>query len=169
MVGQPGSGKSSYAQKAIKNEPNVVIVSRDEIRFSLVSEDEGYFSREEEVYDTFISHIRKHLKEGKSVIADATHLTPASRKKLLEAVGFENFDEAVAIYIKRDLETSLRQNEERKGTRSYVPREVIRRMHLSLVPPTVKERFNCIIEWDGYLNASTFYADTLIHTIIERK
>ena len=32
---------------------NTRIVSRDEIRFALVAEDEPYFSREDEVYECF--------------------------------------------------------------------------------------------------------------------
>ena len=75
MMGVPGSGKTTYAKKFIGE--NDIYVSRDEVRFSLVAEDEPYFSREDEVFDCFINEIRKSLNEYDTTYVDATHITEA--------------------------------------------------------------------------------------------
>jgi hypothetical protein len=53
MCGIPGSGKSTYLKTRFIQPP--VVVSRDEIRFKMVREDEEYFSHEKEVYNEFIN------------------------------------------------------------------------------------------------------------------
>ena len=80
MCGIPGSGKSTYAKTYLTN---TLYVSRDEIRFKLVKEDEDYFSKENEVFDTFIAKINEGLRQSLDVVADATHLNSKSRLKLL--------------------------------------------------------------------------------------
>ena len=56
LCGCPGSGKSTWTQQYKENK-KVVIISRDEIRFRLVSEKEEYFSKETQVFNIFISEI----------------------------------------------------------------------------------------------------------------
>ena len=51
MMGAPGAGKSTFI-KNLKGESGIPI-SRDQIRFSMVKEDEPYFSKEKEVYKEF--------------------------------------------------------------------------------------------------------------------
>ena len=152
MCGLPGIGKSTW----IKNfkADNKIVISRDEIRFSMLEKDEDYFAKEPDVFDEFIRQIRKTLlnKEGgKNVFIDATHLNKASRKKLFDGMGlipmYEN--NIIAVVFPNDLDRALKQNELRKGQgRSYVPRGVIRRMHEQFVPPVLEEGFNKIMEVD---------------------
>ena len=59
MIGCPGSGKSTYAKKHF---PHALYVSRDEIRFNLIAENEEYFSKEDEVFTEFINAINLGLK-----------------------------------------------------------------------------------------------------------
>ena len=56
MMGCPGSGKSTYLKTRFSQRP-LAVISRDEIRFSMVKENEEYFSRENEVYAEFIRQI----------------------------------------------------------------------------------------------------------------
>ena len=56
MVGIPGSGKSTFI--ANTKEVRTLIVSRDAIRFSMVSEGESYFKKEKEVFNTFINRCK---------------------------------------------------------------------------------------------------------------
>ena len=136
MMGCPGAGKSTYAKK-MKSEYDVY-VSRDEIRFSLVSEDEPYFSRENEVFAKFVEAIDEGLRANKTVWADATHLNKGSRMKLLNALK-EKPDDIEIVYIKVPLERCLEQNAMRKGTRAYVPEDVLRDMHKHTSMPKYQE------------------------------
>ena len=144
MCGCPGSGKSTWIQNH-KNffKDNIKVVSRDAIRFSMLKDGEDYFAHEDDVFKTFIAEIGSGLKENKTVIADATHLNPASRSKVLKALG-ENLKGVYveAIFIKVSLKTALDQNENRKDTKTYVPRGVIRRMYESLETPDILEGFD---------------------------
>ena len=144
MMGCPGSGKSTYLNNRIKNS-NGVIISRDIIRFSLVSEDEEYFSKENEVYDLFVKGIINALKFNKEVYADATHLNEHSRTKLLRALG-KNLKgvEVNIIYVRVPIEVAIQRNENRIGTRAYVPKSVIRRMYSQTTMPIKEEGFEHI-------------------------
>lgn len=138
MIGIPGAGKSTWCKENIKS-PMQKYVSRDEIRFSLLKEGDEYFSKEDEVCRIFYDTITKYLKEGYHVVADATHLNAASRKKLIYNI--EGYDKVFGMYIDTPLRKCLENNEKRKGTKSYVPRSVIRRMASQLSFPGVDEDY----------------------------
>lgn len=143
MCGIPGSGKSTYLKTRFSQPAR--IISRDEIRFSMVKEDEEYFSKEKEVYAEFISQIKETLKFEAEVFADATHLNEASRAKTLRALGEALKDvEVNVIWMRVPLETALAQNEKRLGTRAYVPPSVICRMNSQLTSPIKEEGFEHI-------------------------
>ena len=149
LMGAPGSGKSTYLSNHIKNHEGVVI-SRDIIRFSLVSEDEEYFSKENEVYDLFIRAIANALKFNKKVYADATHLNEFSRAKTLRSLGKILKDvEVNIIWVRVPLKVAITQNEFRQGTRAYVPESVIRRMYSQATMPSKEEGFEHIYIFDG--------------------
>ena len=79
------------------------------------------------------------------MFVDATHLNEGSRTKLLRSLGSSLKDvEVNVIWIKVPLEVALKQNENRKNTRAYVPTSVIRRMNSQLTPPTKEEGFEHI-------------------------
>ena len=138
-MGQPGAGKSTYIKNHIKD--NEVYISRDTIRFSMVKENEPYFSKEKEVFNEFIRQINEALNKGYTVFADATHLNKSSRTKVLREITAKR-SETNVIWIQTDLETSLQQNEYRKGTRAYVPEENIKRMYYSIEEPVAEEGIN---------------------------
>ena len=83
MVGVPGSGESTYAKNILKD--GDIYISRDEIRYSLLTEEDDYFAKENEVIKTFIDNIDKSLVNKEycgDVYADATHLSPKSRAQV---------------------------------------------------------------------------------------
>ena len=152
MCGVPGAGKSTFLKKIV--DENSVIVSRDEIRFSIVKPDEDYFSHEDEVLDIFWKHINEALAAGKDVFVDQTSLTIKARKLLLRHV--KGYTYANIIWINEDENTCLERNEMRKGTRAYVPRSVIRRMYRQFIEPSLSEGFDYIFCYNSKDNKITF-------------
>lgn len=146
LVGVSGSGKSTLAKKIAKElGASAKIISRDEVRFSMVAEDEEYFSKENEVFKEFIHQIKESLNANQNTIVDATHLNCGSRTKLLRAIGADLEGAAVyAVVVLNDLEIILKQNRERKG-RAYVPESVIKNMYATFEAPTLEEGFKEIM------------------------
>lgn len=133
--GIPGSGKSTFL-KANKGKDEVII-SRDDIRFSLLEEGEEYFSRENEVFKKFITQITDSINLGYNTYADATHLNNTSREKLLRALDKAGCKPSATevIFFDVPLDICLARNEKCKDTKAYVPRGVIRRMFNQLTYP----------------------------------
>ena len=134
MVGIPGSGKTWYAKNKLMQGPEWRYVSRDEVRFSLVSADEEYFSKEKEVFNQFVNIIKAAFEEDEvtNVIADATHLNEASRNKIRRI--FSNNYNIIPVVVTCDLDTAIERNNNREG-RARVPASVIRRMYHQFQDP----------------------------------
>lgn len=142
MIGCPGSGKTTFAKNKLITPQNsrILYISRDEIRFSLLKEGEDYFLREKEVYREFIFQIYDGLRKGYDIIADATHLNTKSRNKLFKNIPNDLTNvEVVAIYMRTPLEKCIERNEKRKGTKTYVPVDSLRKMFFAIQPPTIEE------------------------------
>lgn len=136
MAGCPASGKSFTAKK-LAEKLNCKIISRDEVRFSIVQDDEEYFSHETKVFNTFAKQIKEELLEKGICIADATHLTLASRRKLINKLNISNLKVTV-YFIKTPLNICIERNMNRTG-RSFVPTGAIRRMFYTQEEPYVGE------------------------------
>ena len=152
MCGVAGSGKSTWIQKHIDSfDGKVSWVSRDAIRFMITKEDEDYFAHEDEVYKKFIHQIKNDLKTCNVVIADATHITVGSRTKLFKALGDSIKDvKVIAMVIKTDWETIVKQNSMREG-RAKVPESVLKRMYSCFMMPFLNEEpFDEIWVYKGY-------------------
>lgn len=148
MCGIPGIGKSTWIKENKKE--NDIVISRDIIRFSLLSDMDEYFSREDDVFLLFIKAIKcaSEENEGINIFVDATQINISSRRKLLRALGKDFCDEnhLIAVCFPNDLDKALEQNELRKGKgRTYVPRGIIRRMNICFEAPIVEEGFEKII------------------------
>ena len=150
LIGPAGSGKTTWVRNNAKPGKSAHI-SRDEIRFAMVKEDEYYFSREDDVYLEFCKEIHDafYCPWVEEVYADATHLTKKSREKLIRELNLDpEWIELHAIVIKPELETCLEQNNNRKG-RAYVPETVIRNMYNSYQNPFFDDlRYSYIQEND---------------------
>ena len=146
MMGVPGSGKSTYARNILKY--GDIYVSRDEIRYSILTDEDDYFAKENEVIKTFIQYIDEALidtqYQGK-VYADATHLSPKSRAQVLNQL--KNKNKVSVIYLDIPLNVILARNAQREG-RALVPENVVRRMYKSIILPTKAEGIEKLITID---------------------
>lgn len=146
MMGVPGSGKSTYARNILKY--GDIYVSRDEIRYSMLTDEDDYFAKENEVIKTFIQYIDEALidtqYQGK-VYADATHLSPKGRAQVLNQL--KNKNKVSVIYLDVPLNVILARNAQREG-RALVPENVIRRMYKSIILPTKAEGIEKLITID---------------------
>lgn len=143
LVGCPASGKTSWARQmenhaALFNEVFPAHVSRDDIRFKLVKETEEYFSKEKEVFNTFINTIQELIDDRYPlIIVDATHVTKASRKKVLNQLDLKDYQVDIVV-IRPSLKTCLERNARREG-RARVPETALINMYNSYEQPTEKE------------------------------
>lgn len=146
MMGVPGSGKSTYARNILKY--GDIYVSRDEIRYSMLTDEDDYFAKENEVIKTFIQYIDEALIDTKyqgKVYADATHLSPKSRAQVLNQL--KNKNKVSVIYLDIPLNVILARNAQREG-RALVPENVVRRMYKSIILPTKAEGIEKLITID---------------------
>lgn len=158
MVGVPGSGKSTWAYEHL-NPLQASWISRDAVRFSMVNENEEYFSKEKDVFKEYIRRINTLLEDDYNVIADATHITAASRNKLISNITVPDVL-LCAVWMDTSLETCLKHNETRTG-REYVPVEVIQEMYRNLEKPTTEEGFGVIyIKKEDKMPEITFAEET---------
>ena len=123
MIGAPGSGKSTEAQKLSEIFASV-IVSTDQIRKELYG-DESIQGDWMEVIGELQRLVRCAKAAGYNVIIDATHARGKSRKQMkmfLEKCGFAQI---VPVLVHPPLETCLERNRKRERN---VPQRVVIQM-----------------------------------------
>ena len=143
MSGPPASGKSTWIRNHLT--PTSEWISRDKIRFSIVKEDEEYFSHEDEVFDTFIAYINQMLAddEVEDIYVDATHINKKSRHKTLSRLHQFKIDELNCVCFDVREEVCQSRNELRPG-RERVTATAITNMFKGYFYPKSDEKFDNI-------------------------
>ena len=141
LAGVPGSGKSTWIRQQIDIYGGVWC-SRDAVRFSIVKEDEPYFSQEDRVFQSWIAQIQNAINRGEDVYIDATHINANSRRKVLKRLKL-NGAELIGVNVMIPLNESIRRNNLREG-REKVPESVITKMYYDFSPITMTEGFDAI-------------------------
>lgn len=149
LTGVPGSGKSTWVNSMFHLFKKPIIISRDEIRFSMVAENEEYFSKEKEVFKAFYKSIQEALDspDFNNVFVDATHLSEASRNKVLDKLNLDNVTNLCVINFAPYLSTCLERNRQREG-RACVPEDVITDMWMHYSPARHNEKYKYAHIWE---------------------
>ena len=135
LVGLPGSGKSTWAQKQ-----KLPVLSSDEIRRLLLDDitDQRLNRR---IFQVLRYLLKQRLEAGRPVTCiDATHLTKAERRPyfaIAEIYGCE----VEAVYFDVPLATCKSRNRSRER---MVPEDVLDRMAARMVTPAEAEGFRRI-------------------------
>lgn len=133
MIGIAGSGKSTIA-----NQVGFDVVSTDSIRKELFGSENDQ-QNPSKVFEIALNRVRNFIKNGKSVVFDATNLSSKRRKNFLKCLPE---CKKVAYLVATDYDVIIKQNESRERV---VPRDVIDRMYVNLNMPSKLEGFDDII------------------------
>ena len=136
MVGIAGSGKSTVASKIAASLDGCLVLSSDAIRGELYS-DETVQGDARRVFQLMEERTMEALKEGRSVIYDATNILAWRRQKLLAKLPLGV--EKICLWVNVPMEQALQNNQ---GRARHVPEWVIRRQAEQLEEPTKAEGWN---------------------------
>ena len=140
IVGAPGSGKSTYAEKLAKTK-NAVVISGDDIRAELYgsAEIQGNWV---DIHDRIEALVAENCH--RSVILDGTHYLREYREEaiaLLRSYGYQNVE---AIIMDASLATCLARNFKRSRS---VPDYIVKATHEKLqrsLKKILEEKFDRI-------------------------
>ena len=141
LVGLPGSGKSTYAEKSAGT-----ALSSDELRGLLVDDPEA--QNIHRIVFALLRRLLKHRLELKRPVTyvDATNLTPWERRPYIKLA--QRYDATIEAVL-FDVPVAECQRRNRARARN-VPADVITKMAARLVRPTTKEGFSrvTVVVWD---------------------
>lgn len=139
LIGLPGSGKSTWAKK---NLPGHIIISPDQVRYE---DFQIQFETrvEPQVWQIVFALIEGNLKLKRSVVFDATNLTPKRRKRLVE-LGQKYKAFVRAVLVNTPVNQCIQQNKARRKF-EHVPDKLIINMAKALIKPTKEEGFDQIL------------------------
>lgn len=123
MVGIPGSGKSSLAEYWLAIREVDVIISSDAIRKEITG-DASDVSQDGKIWPVFYGRLSVALRDGKRIVADATHLTSRSRNLIVQYAKVNGIVPSAHI-IRTPYEVACERN---KSRARVVPDFVMERM-----------------------------------------
>ena len=130
----PGAGKSTWAQKYIKEHPNSFIVSSDEIRKELGGTYQ-YFKEEEKVWNLFLLRTNEYAMKNEdiTVILDSTTPNDAFRSFYLKSTPIYN--RHILVFFDCPYEIALKRNFERDEDK-VVPLPVMEKIKQTFERPS---------------------------------
>ena len=170
LVGIPGSGKSTYAEEYIKNNPNTIHLSSDQIREELWG-NEATQGDNNEVFSLMQSRAIEALNNGQSVVYDATNVTRKDRAGIIAAC--PKFAKIECHIVWAPIEICIERDAARERT---VGKEVIDRMLKRFQSPYFDEgideirvilpsMFDSREHWDKFFATMDIPHDNPHHTL----
>lgn len=169
-VGLPGSGKSTWAKKMVKEDPRgkTVIVSRDSIRGSLYGAYDNYEyspDREELIKRVALSIIANHIVDEYDFIIDETNTTASKRTFWKEAISsLDVYKEIILVHFTEKTKNLEYRMKSPKGVSKSTWEKVINDMKSKFEPPTVAEltgNKKTIITIDNPFSSKEITSETL--------
>lgn len=142
LAGPAGSGKSTYGERFVANNPGFSIVSPDLLRLELTG-DISDQSKNHFIFSILLPiRIRGLRSQMKGLLLDATNTTRKNRRSLIEHIRDCGFTQIECHVVKVSLEECLRRNAARERV---VPQDVIERQHAQWQEPALDEGFDKIV------------------------
>lgn len=137
LQGPPCSGKSTWSAEYKRQEdPEAVIVNRDDIRYEL-GNGKYTMKREDEVTEIEYNRVINGLKGGKTVILDATNLNQTYLKKWLE-LPIEYTYEFKEFYV--PYAEAMKRSKARKAAGGlYISRDIMTKFYKKYYPKEFRE------------------------------
>jgi len=132
LIGESGSGKSTFARQYILDHPDFIRVNRDELRIELAAMPNAPRGRK---FEDFVAATERNrsisaLKSGKSVLVDNTHLNSNTVNKW-QNLSVDGIEFQIQLHrMTTSLEDCIQNDLKRKGTNGYVGRAVVERQFL---------------------------------------
>lgn len=145
-VGLPGSGKTSWTNEFIEENPNktIDIISSDKIREELFN-DIGDQNHNSEVFDVMKKRAKESLTQGHVAVYEATNISSKRRRALLKELN-KYYSKAICVFKYKSFIDCCTDNDIRD---KKVPINVIDRMCRNIEIPHENEGFDeVIINWD---------------------
>ena len=149
LVGLPCTGKSTWARRALEQNP-VEYISRDQFIDEYAKEHgityHSAFGKidQKRVDSDYYKNIKKIIAKDKSVIVDKTHLNRKSRKNTLRL--FPNYYRKVAIVF--DIDESKRIEYEKKRSEKQIPQNIIDSMKKSFNISNINDEFDNVYNFN---------------------
>ena len=158
LVGLPASGKSTMAKKLKEENKNSIILSSDELRIELFN-NVNDIEHNGQVFEEMNKRTKQYLKQGITVIYDATNISSKRRMNLLKQFNkIDCFKECCFIF--EPYSTCIYRDKIRYRT---VGEDVIRRMRNGFNVPQYYEGWdNIIVKYNKTLER---YENKLIDNI----
>ncbi|MFB2969060.1 AAA family ATPase [Aerosakkonema sp. BLCC-F183] len=150
LIGLPGSGKSSLAQKLVAECPQRLLISTDTIRAKLFGDEaiQGpWFLVWDELTRQFQQAVEQiQLGQAKEAIYDATNAVCQQRREAIALARATGFAHITALWLDIPVWLCLARNRRRQRR---VPEDVIFRMHerLRSAPPTLEDGLDPILRY----------------------
>lgn len=150
LIGLPGSGKSSLAQKLIAELPHCLLISTDTIRSQLFGDEaiQGPWFLVWRELQRQLEQAALAVTQGQASVAiyDATNAARRQRKEAIALCRETGFTHITGIWFNTPIWLCLSRNRHRQR---QVPEEIIFRMYRQLrdAPPTLADGFDELIRY----------------------